>query len=118
VQLHKVGNAYLSHAAKVHTRLPPGHPEGYLEAFANVYLNFANTIRATVLKDTMSADQPSGDYPTVMVRTAALMRLISAAAAADTAPLIVLQDGRKGMRFVEKVCESGKKGTWVKFDEL
>ncbi len=28
------------------TRLPAGHPEGYLEAFANLYLQFAEKIRA------------------------------------------------------------------------
>ena len=28
------------------TRVPSGHPEGYIEAFANIYQNFARTIRA------------------------------------------------------------------------
>jgi len=39
-----VGN--LSAAAKAHTRLPAGHPEAFLEAFANVYRNFALTLKA------------------------------------------------------------------------
>ncbi len=36
----------LSEPAKVRTRTPPGHPEGYLEAFANLYAGFAEAIRA------------------------------------------------------------------------
>lgn len=32
--------------AKVRTRTPPGHPEGYLEAFANLYAGFAEAIHA------------------------------------------------------------------------
>lgn len=50
LQLYKAGNGYLSQAATIHMHLPPGHPEGYLEAFTNIYLNFANMICATVLK--------------------------------------------------------------------
>ena len=39
-----VGN--LSDAAKAHTRIPAGHPEAFLEAFANLYRNFAHTLKA------------------------------------------------------------------------
>jgi hypothetical protein len=39
-----VGNLYPEAAA--HTRIPAGHPEGYLEAFANIYRNFAICLRA------------------------------------------------------------------------
>ncbi|MGV3586712.1 MAG: Gfo/Idh/MocA family protein [Adhaeribacter sp.] len=39
-----VGN--LSEAAKAHTRIPAGHPEAFLEAFANLYRNFAYTLKA------------------------------------------------------------------------
>ncbi|WP_376706311.1 Gfo/Idh/MocA family protein [Mesorhizobium sp. ISC25] len=42
----KRGADDLSEAAKVRTRTPPGHPEGYLEAFANLYRGFAEAIRA------------------------------------------------------------------------
>ncbi|ELR10826.1 oxidoreductaselike, putative [Acanthamoeba castellanii str. Neff] len=76
-QLYKAGNGYLSQAATIHMHLPPGHPEGYLEAFTNIYLNFANMICATVLKD-----------------------------------------GCKGIHFVEKVLESGKKQSWVKMEAV
>jgi len=42
----KRGAADLSDAAKARTRTPAGHPEGYLEAFANLYSGFAEAIRA------------------------------------------------------------------------
>ncbi|MEZ7207779.1 Gfo/Idh/MocA family protein [Pseudoalteromonas sp. DY56-GL79] len=45
-QLIRTGVGSLSQAAISATRVPAGHPEGYLEAFANIYLNFANLIRA------------------------------------------------------------------------
>jgi predicted dehydrogenase len=40
------GGPGLSASARAHSRLPAGHPEGYLEAFANVYRNFAAHVRA------------------------------------------------------------------------
>lgn len=45
--LHGAGNAgYLSEASRSACRLPLGHPEGYLEAFANIYRDVAASIRA------------------------------------------------------------------------
>lgn len=46
VQLTKRDADDLSVATKVRTCTPPGHPEGYLEAFANLYAGFAEAIRA------------------------------------------------------------------------
>ena len=46
VQMIKRGADDLSEDAKVRTRTPPGHPEGYLEAFANLYAGFAEALRA------------------------------------------------------------------------
>lgn len=46
VQRLRRGNGYLCDAAKAATRLPPGHPEAFIEAFANIYLNAAAAIRA------------------------------------------------------------------------
>jgi predicted dehydrogenase len=46
VQIIKRGADDLSDDAKQRTRTPPGHPEGYLEAFANLYNGFAEAIRA------------------------------------------------------------------------
>jgi predicted dehydrogenase len=57
VQLLCRGNAYLCDEAKAATRLPPGHPEAFFEAFANVYLGAAAAMR----KD----PKPSIDFPTV-----------------------------------------------------
>lgn len=45
-QVLRRGNAYLSAAAQRATRLPAGHPEAFLEAFANVYLGAAEAMRA------------------------------------------------------------------------
>lgn len=42
----RVGVGSLSAATRAHSRLPAGHPEGYLEAFANIYRNFASAVRA------------------------------------------------------------------------
>jgi len=45
-QLLRSGGPGLGAAAQAHSRLPSGHPEGYIEAFANVYRNFAAQVRA------------------------------------------------------------------------
>jgi predicted dehydrogenase len=45
-ELLRSGGPTLSAAARAHSRLPSGHPEGYLEAFANVYRHFAGQVRA------------------------------------------------------------------------
>ena len=47
-QIYRAGNGYLSDIAKFNTRTPGGHPEGYLEAFANIYRNFAITLMARI----------------------------------------------------------------------
>jgi predicted dehydrogenase len=45
-ELIRSGGDGLGAAARAHSRLPAGHPEGYLEAFANVYRHFAGQVRA------------------------------------------------------------------------
>ncbi|MYM62790.1 Gfo/Idh/MocA family oxidoreductase [Pseudomaricurvus sp. HS19] len=45
-QMLRTGMPYLSELATANTRTPNGHPEGYLEAFANLYMAFAGQIRA------------------------------------------------------------------------
>jgi predicted dehydrogenase len=57
--LRRPGNAYVGDAAKSLTRLPPGHPEGYLEAFANIYRAFARAIRGE--KDIPASFPTAGD---------------------------------------------------------
>ncbi|MFM9996606.1 MAG: Gfo/Idh/MocA family oxidoreductase [Phycisphaerales bacterium] len=74
------GQGYLCDAAKRATRLPSGHPEAFIEAFANVYLAAADAI---VARET-AADAPAGiDYPDVI-------------------------DGARGVHFIEKTVESAK----------
>ena len=53
---------YLSAVAQAHTRTPGGHPEGYFEAFANIYRNFALAIAA---HDAGDDRDPLHDYPTI-----------------------------------------------------
>ena len=45
-QVYRTSSGYLGAAAAAATRLPAAHPEGYLEAFANIYHNFSATIAA------------------------------------------------------------------------
>jgi len=86
-QILRRGNAYLSDIAKHNTRLPSGHPEAFIEAFANIYVNAARTIAAKI-----AGEQPGPfdtDFPTV-------------------------QDGARGVHFIHKVVESGKSSAkWV-----
>lgn len=73
--------SYLSQAALQNTRTPGGHPEGYLEAFANLYHNFVKAVRAGSNNKKTNPDW--FDFPGV-------------------------DDGVRGMLFIEKVIESGR----------
>jgi len=89
VRLIRTGVGNLSKAAQVHTRIPAGHPEGYFEAFANLYRNFAIHVRAHW--EGRKAD-PVYDFPTA-------------------------QDGLRGMKFVQTVIASDKSDTkWTTFE--
>jgi len=79
VQVLSRGNDYLCEAARRAARLPWGHPEAFHEAFANVYLNATDTMRAKVLG--VEPTELELDFPTVY-------------------------DGARGVFFVEKVVES------------
>lgn len=46
VELVRSGASHLGTAARYHSRLPAGHPEGYIEAFANLYRSFVEQVRA------------------------------------------------------------------------
>src|SRR5580704_10440122 len=79
------GNGYLSEAAKRFTRLPPGHPEGFIEAFANIYLEAARAIEAEVQGRPVPSD---ADFPNV-------------------------EDGVLGMAFIDAAVKSANAGaTW------
>ena len=56
------GNGYVSDAAKKFTRLPFGHPEAFIEAFANIYLEAIAAIR-----DAQEGKTGVYDFPTVMM---------------------------------------------------
>lgn len=60
-QLLRTGADDLSSIAKANTRIPMGHPEGYLEAFANIYMAFAAKIRAA--ENNVSEDERIDDCP-------------------------------------------------------
>lgn len=83
-QLLRAAAGYTSPGARAATRTPPGHPEGYLEAFANVYRDFVADVRRA------GAGAPlAGGYPTV-------------------------HEGVRGMRFIRSAVESARRGaTWV-----
>lgn len=80
-ELFMGNNEQISDLAKWNTRTPAGHPEGFIEAFANIYRNFALTIM-----NKRNGKEPSIcmlDFPTV-------------------------DDGVRGMEFVETMVKSGK----------
>ncbi|GMG87355.1 Gfo/Idh/MocA family protein [Biformimicrobium ophioploci] len=63
-EMLRAGGGYLGALAAANTRTPMGHPEGYLEAFANLYMAFAGQIRASeadIPLDARSADCPGID---------------------------------------------------------
>jgi predicted dehydrogenase len=63
IQVMSRGSDYLCEAAKRATRLPTGHPEAFIEAFANIYLNATDTMRAKI-----QGREPTElelDFPTV-----------------------------------------------------
>jgi predicted dehydrogenase len=88
-QTIKRGAEDLSDAAKARTRTPPGHPEGYLEAFANLYSGFAEAIRA----------RNEGREPAAIGRD-----------------IPTVYDGLKGVAFVDAVVDSAEASTpvWLK----
>ena len=92
VQVWRRGNDYVaaaSPAAGRATRLPFGHPEAFFEAFANNYVNFADTVRARLTRT--KADPLAKDFPNV-------------------------DDGLRGMLFIETVLASNKsKRKWTAF---
>lgn len=64
VQIYRTGVdiGYLHEEAMLHTRTPSGHPEGYIEAFGNIYRNFAMDLRRYFWKEDYDEKM---DYPDV-----------------------------------------------------
>ncbi len=84
-QVYRTGNGYLCEAAAEAARTPPSHPEGYLEAFANIYLAYSGHIR-----DRLNGEEKeSYDYPSI-------------------------DDGIRGMAFIEAtVASSNNNAAWT-----
>jgi predicted dehydrogenase len=90
--IHRRGNNYLSEAAQGATRTPFAHPEGFIEAFANIYRAAAVAIADSI--EGRKAPKGGYDFPTV-------------------------DDGLAGMAFIETAVKSGKAGAkWVKFPAI
>ena len=83
-EVWRAGKEFTGPAALAATRMPPGHPEGYLEAFANVYADFISDIRRV-----KSGEQSLGNYPGV-------------------------EAGLRGMQFVQAAVDSSAQGaSWI-----
>lgn len=81
------GQGYLSEAAQNCSRIPVGHPEGYLEAFATIYCGVVEAIRADIDGNPLKTEEYN--FPTVY-------------------------DGVRGMRFITRAVESCDRGSvWV-----
>lgn len=63
VQILRAGQAYLSAASLNNVRTPPGHPEGYIEAFANLYQGFVIAIRARLDGRSEASNAAANDVP-------------------------------------------------------
>jgi predicted dehydrogenase len=82
MQVYRTGGSH-SAVAAANTRTPMGHPEGYLEAFANIYRNFVAAIRAHALDGNNQA--AAFDYPGIEegVRGMALIESLVASSASE-----------------------------------
>ena len=86
-EIRHAAGGYLSHDARAMTRLPGGHPEGYLEAFAVLYSEFADVLIAW--QKSRKTEIP----PT----------------------LPGIEAGVRGMRFIDRAIESSRRESWVEF---
>ena len=91
-EIIRTGNGYMGSLAQWNTRVPGGHPEGYIEAFANIYRNFSKTLRAKAAGETPRPEYL--DFPNV-------------------------NDGVRGLQFIETMVASGynKENKWIKWVE-
>ena len=82
-QLLRSGGDYLGELASLNSRTPPGHPEGYIEAFANVYMAFIGQIRAA--QAGKAPDARAADCPGIAaaVRGMTFIELVVAASDSD-----------------------------------
>ncbi len=90
-QIYRTGTGYVGNFAKHNSRTPAGHPEGYLEAFANLYRNFALSLAAKLEGAVPTPEML--DFPNAT-------------------------DGVRGMAFVENVVASNESPDKWTFFEL
>ncbi|MCU7549028.1 Gfo/Idh/MocA family oxidoreductase [Chitinophagaceae bacterium LB-8] len=89
-EILRAGSGYLSSIAQHNSRTPGGHPEGYLEAFANIYRNFAITLSSRINAENIDAGNI--EFPSV-------------------------EEGVRGMAFIENVVRSsGSSKKWTEFE--
>lgn len=91
-EIYRAGANYASQSnfMRHNTRTPGGHPEGYLEAFGNLYRNFAQTLSAKI--DGVQPSAESLDFPSV-------------------------DDGVRGMAFIDNVVRSAQSDAkWTNFE--
>jgi predicted dehydrogenase len=86
-EIRHAAGSYLSHDARAVTRLPGGHPEGYIEAFAVLYREFADALIAWQQSRKSKIPQ--------------------------TLPGI--EAGVRGMRFIDRAIESSRRESWIEF---
>ena len=86
-EIHHAAAPYLSADARAVARVPPGHPEGYLEAFAALYREFADALIA------WKQGEANPLPPT----------------------LPGIEAGVRGMRFIDRVIASSRSERWVEF---
>jgi len=88
-EIIRAGGSYLSAPALQNTRLPMGHPEAFVEAFANLYRNYILTLKSIL--DGVEPDPANLDFPSV-------------------------EEGIRGMAFIETVVESSASDIkWTRF---
>jgi predicted dehydrogenase len=88
-EIRRTGTGYVGSFAQHNARVPAGHPEGYIEAFANLYRNFALTLQARAAGTNATPEML--DFPSI-------------------------SDGVRGMAFIENVIASGKSTEkWTEF---
>ena len=90
-EIVRTNNGYVSGISAYNSRVPAGHPEGYLEAFANLYRNFATALRAK-----LEGQEPAPealDFPSA-------------------------EEGVRGMRFIETIVSTNNTDAkWLKLVE-
>ncbi len=94
LEVYRAGTRYLSERARIGARLPAGHPEGFIEAFANIYRNFLLTLKARL--------EQRNPVPSIWI-------------------FLPVRDGVRGMAFIATVVESAhsdRKWTKLKTSSL